>query len=98
MNNIDAANRDHITFNIGTIDLESASIVFKYGNNQNLHKYISGGDRSIDKWFLARIDGWCHPDENNIFDILEVDDNMPLAQDADQKYLFDVTKDPTGKS
>eukprot|EP01084_Bolivina_argentea_P289500 497155_1 len=98
MNNIDTVNRDHIVFNIAKTDLESATIVFKYGNNQNLHKYISGDEQSIDTWLYTRIDGWCYPDENNIFDILEIDkENITLAQAVNQKYLFDITNDPAEK-
>eukprot|EP01084_Bolivina_argentea_P289499 497154_1 len=81
--------RDHIVFNIGLRNLDSASIVFT--KNNHLYKYIAQ-DGNIDQWTYKREDGWCVPEQNGDWNMI-LDDDISLAQHVNDKYLFDLTYD-----
>eukprot|EP01084_Bolivina_argentea_P289503 497160_1 len=91
MNNNDDINRDHIVFNIGLRNLQSATIVFKYKTDGHLYKYIAQ-DISVDQWAYKREDGWCVPEDNGDWNVIYNDD-ISLAQHVDNKYLFDLSND-----
>ncbi len=90
------AHRDHIVFNVGLRNLNSATIVFKYKNDNHLYKYIAQ-DASVDQWAYKREDGWCVPDDNGDWNVIYNDD-ISLAQHVDNKYLFDLTEDVSEKT
>eukprot|EP01083_Nonionella_stella_P179848 639660_1 len=89
----DTAKRDHIVMNIGTRNLESASIVFEY--EDSLYKYIAKRD-DIDRWAYIRDDGWCVPDENGNFALL-LDDDISMAQAVNNRFLFELSSDVAEK-
>jgi len=81
--------RDHIVFNIGLRNLDSASLVFEKDNH--LYKYIAQ-DGEVDQWLYKREDGWCVPEKNGDWNMI-MDADISLAQHVDNKYLFDLTYD-----
>ncbi len=95
MNNNDDINRDHIVFNIGLTNLQSATIIFKYKTDAHLYKYIAH-DISVDQWTYKHEDGWCIPDDNGDWNVIYND--ISLAQHVDNKYLFDLTNDISEKN
>merc|ERR1712176_1049982 len=87
--------RDHIVFNVGLRNLESATIVFKYAESESgkehIYKYIAE-DAAVDQWTYKRDDGWCVPEENGDWNVI-YDADINLAQAVDNKFLFDLSKD-----
>eukprot|EP00486_Rosalina_sp_Unknown_P012647 CAMPEP_0201592626 /NCGR_PEP_ID=MMETSP0190_2-20130828/190474_1 /ASSEMBLY_ACC=CAM_ASM_000263 /TAXON_ID=37353 /ORGANISM="Rosalina sp." /LENGTH=513 /DNA_ID=CAMNT_0048051491 /DNA_START=380 /DNA_END=1918 /DNA_ORIENTATION=- len=81
--------RDHVVFNVGLKNMESATIVFEKDNH--LYKYISQ-DAQIDQWSYKRDDGWCVPEKNGDWNMI-MDEDLSLAQPVNNKFLFDLTYD-----
>eukprot|EP01084_Bolivina_argentea_P289501 497156_1 len=91
MHDTDNVNRDHIVFNIGSQNLESSAIVFKY-NDGHLYKYIADTEYSY-----SPADGWCVYDVNNgDWNVIDIEDILS-AQSVNDKYLFDLTQDISEK-
>ncbi len=88
--------RDHIVFNIGLRNLESATIVFNYNNK--LYKYMAS-DRSInpENFVDERIRSWCVPNDENNVEYFVIDSKTELLHYPDRfndrYWLFNLDDD-----
>eukprot|EP01084_Bolivina_argentea_P112182 200083_1 len=91
--------RDHIVLNIGKRNMDSATIVFRYPNDNNkIYKYIAA-DRSIEPRQFAKQTArqWCVPSVNNEYFITDSKQELGNNPDAynDKYWLFNLDIDPS---
>eukprot|EP01084_Bolivina_argentea_P283371 485291_1 len=90
--------RDHIVFNIGLRNLEAATIVFNYANNNKLYKYIAS-DRTInpENFVDERIRRWCVPNDEMNPEYFVIDSKPELLDYPDRfndrYWLFNLDND-----